>query len=94
MKKVKIRGLASTAGWIFFVWGALVALKGFWDLFIGEPEANIYSPEKWQFISRKQWMTWSGFEVTYGIACLGVAYLLWRYSKRLPEYLEKPVSKS
>lgn len=89
MEKIKIRGLVYCAGWIFIVWGSLVAIKGFWDIFWGEPEANLYSLNKWEFISQKQWLTWAGFEITYGLACIAVAYALWKYSKRLPEYIER-----
>jgi hypothetical protein len=91
MKKIKIRGLALSAGWIFLIWGALVALKGFWDVFWGEPEANFYSSAKWEFISKHQWLTWSGFEITYGVACIGVAYLLRKYAQYLPDYIEKNI---
>ena len=87
--KIKIRGLVTTAGWIFFAWGAIITVKGIWDLFWGEPEANIYSRFKWEFVTRHQWLTWSGFEVTYGIACAAIALLLWRYSKKVPEYITK-----
>ncbi len=89
MKKFKIRGLVTSACWIFFSWGAIIVLKGIWDLFWGEPEANIYSRYKWEYISQHQWLTWSGFEVTYGLACLGTAYLLRKYSERVPEYITK-----
>lgn len=89
MQKVKIKGLAVSAGWIFVVWGTLVLIKGFYDLFWGEPEANYFSPQKWDFISQRQWLTWSGFEVTYGLACIGIAYLVREYAKRLPEYIER-----
>ena len=87
MKKIKIQGLAVIACWIFLVWGALITIKGFWDVFLGEPEANYYSPNKWDFISQKQWLTWSGFEITFGLACAGIAYLLWKYSRHLPKYI-------
>ena len=89
MKKIKIRGLVICSGWIFVVWGFVVSIKGFWDVFVGEPEANLYSPNKWEFISKKQWLTWSGFEITYGLACIAIAYVLWNYAKRLPEYIER-----
>jgi hypothetical protein len=90
MEKIKIRGLVRSAGWLFIIWGAVVTAKGFWDAFFGEPESNLYSPEKWEFITRHQWLTWSGFEITYGLACMGIALLLWRYAVRLPEYRERP----
>jgi len=90
MEKIKVRGLVRIAGWIFICWGAVAALKGFWDAFLGEPEANLYSPKPWEFISRNQWFTWAGFEITYGLACIAIAFLLWKYAVRLPEYMERP----
>lgn len=57
---------------------------------MGEPEANLYSPVKWQFVTREQWLRYSGFELTYGLACLGLAVLLWRYSRFLPEWIQRP----
>ena len=89
MRKIKIRGLLQISGWIFLIWGLIVSIKGFWDVFLGEPEANFYSQAKWEFVTRTQWLNWSGFEITYGIACMAVALLLWNYSKTLPEYIEK-----
>jgi hypothetical protein len=91
MEKIKIRGLAVCAGWIFAVFGIIVALKGFWDVFFGEPEANYFSQSKWEFVSRQQWFTWSGFEITYGVSCIAIAYLLIRYAQRLPEYIERKI---
>ena len=87
MEKIKLRGLPVISGWIFVFFGVIVTLKGFYDSFFGEPEANIYSLKKWDFISKQQWLTWSGFEIAYGLACMGVAYFLMEYSKRLPEYI-------
>ncbi|MBN1824398.1 MAG: hypothetical protein JW803_08775 [Endomicrobiales bacterium] len=89
MEKIKVRGLVRSAGWIFVAWGGLVAVKGFWDVFLGEPEANYYSLNKWDFVSQKQWLTWSGFEITYGLACVAIALVLWKYAPRLPEFIEK-----
>jgi len=89
MKKLKIRGLAVCASWILAVWGTLVSVKGFWDVFFGEPESNYYSQTKWEFISQKQWLTWSGFEITYGITCISIAYLLVKYAEKLPEFIER-----
>lgn len=86
-EKIKIKGLGMAAGWIFFCWGALVAVTGLYHAFFGEPEANYYSPEKWDFVTQTQWMRWSGFEMTYGLSCIGIALLCWEYSKRLPEWI-------
>ena len=75
---------------IFTGWGGLVALKGLWDLFGGEPEANLYAPAKWAFVTEPQWMRWAGFELTYGLACLGLAWYCRRWAHRLPETIERP----
>jgi len=89
MEKIKIRGLVFSAGWIFLTWGMIITLKGFWDTFLGEPEANLYSPHKWEFITKSQWFNWAGFEITYGIACIFIACALKAYAARVPEYIEK-----
>jgi hypothetical protein len=86
-KVIKVRGLVRTAGWLFCVWGAVIASKGFFDLLWGEPEANFYSPRPWEFVSRAQWLNWSGFEVIYGMACVGIAWLLWKYAAYVPEQI-------
>ena len=86
-EKIKIRGLVRTAGWIFNLWGGVVAFKGLYDSFFGEPDANFYSPEKWQFVTQEQWLRWSGFEITYGLACIAVGVLGWEIGKRLPEWI-------
>jgi hypothetical protein len=89
MEKIKIRGLVHSAGWIFFIWGVLVTVKGVWDVFWGEPEANLYSPHKWEFVSQAQWLNWAGFEIAYGLACIGIAYLLREYAVFVPEHIDK-----
>ncbi len=89
-EKIKIRGLARIPGWIFILWGSLIALTGLYHAFFGEPEANYYSPEKWDFVTQEQWLRWSGFEFTYGLACIGIGLLCWEYAKRLPEWISRP----
>ncbi len=89
MEKIKIRGLLHIAGRIFFIWGVFVSLKGVWDAFIGEPEANYFSQHKWEFVTRQQWFTWSGFEIAYGAACILTALILFHYAKRLPLFIER-----
>jgi hypothetical protein len=89
MEKIKIRGLVRSAGWIFLLWGAVIAVKGVRDILFGEPEANYFSPQKWEFISLQQWHTWSGFEIIYGLASVAIAIILWKYAPRLPEYIER-----
>ena len=90
MEKIKIKGLPRIAGAILGVWGAVVACKALYDLFAGEPEANIYSPAPWQFVSQEQWLRYGGFELAYGLACAGLAWWLFRYSRLLPEWIERP----
>jgi|GEM_PF-825387 len=86
---IKIKGLARLAAAIFAGWGGLVAFKGLYDLFVGEPEANLYSPVKWAFVSEAQWLRWSSFELMYGLACLALAWYCVRWSRRLPEHVER-----
>ena len=92
MEKIKIKGLARMAGWMFYAWGGLVAFKGLYDAFFGEPEANLYSPEKWQFVTQRQWARWSGFEMAYGLACVGLGLACWVAAKRLPDWTLRPKS--
>ena len=86
-EKVRIRGLARIAGWIFVVWGSVVGFVGLYHAFFGEPEANYYSLTKWEFVTQEQWLRWSGFEAAYGVACIGLGLLAWEYAKRLPEWI-------
>jgi hypothetical protein len=83
--KIKIRGLFRIAGWILVGWGSGMSFLGLVHAFFGEPEANIYSLEKWQFVTQEQWLRWSGFEMTYGLACIGIALVVWELAKRFPE---------
>lgn len=91
-EKVKIRGLVQLSAWMFGVWGALVAPKGLVDLLGGEPEANLYAPRPWGFVTREQWFRYAGFELVYGLACLALAVLLWRYASKLPKFVERRAS--
>lgn len=94
MEKVKIRGLAKLTAAILAVWGAAVALKSLYDLSIGEPEANLYAPQKWAFVTEEQWLRYGGFELAYGLACLALAWAAYRYARFLPETLSRPKSQS
>ena len=87
---IKIRGLARLAAAIFAGWGGLVALKGLWDLFAGEPEANLYAPAPWAFVTQAQWLRWAGFELCYGLALVGLAWYCLRWGRRLPETISRP----
>lgn len=90
MERIKIRGLAHGTAVAFAVWGLVVAAKGLFDLFLGEPEANRYSARPWEFITREAWLRYGGFELVYGLACLGLAWALWRYARFLPEAISRP----
>ncbi|MBI5631438.1 MAG: hypothetical protein HY921_11205 [Elusimicrobia bacterium] len=89
-ERIKIRGLARLASGFFCLWGAVVSLKALYDLFLGEPEANLYAPEKWAFVTQEQWLRYSGFELAYGLACLALALYLARCSRFLPETMDRP----
>lgn len=91
METIKIRGLARLASAIFAGWGGLVCLKGLWDLFLGEPEANLYAPARWAFVTQEQWLRYAGFELAYGAACLALAWYCRRWGARLPETIERPL---
>jgi hypothetical protein len=71
------------------LWGGLVALKGLWDCFWGQPEANFFSPHPWEFVTREQWSRYAGFELTYGVACaaLGWGLMKWAQAQRLPTHI-------
>ena len=84
-QRINIRGVPRIAAWIFGVWGAVVVPKSVYDLFRGTPEANLYAPAPWAFVTREQWLRYAGFELFYGLCCLGLAYFLFRYSLLLPE---------
>ena len=90
MEQIKIRGLVKISGALFAVWGAAVTVKGVYDRFLGgEPEANRYAPAPWAFVTREQWARYAGFELAYGLACLALAFLLFHYSRFLPETVER-----
>ena len=88
-EKIKIAGLARLAAWIFGVWGAVVTLKALYDLFAGEPEANLFAPRKWAFVSQEQWLRYGGFELAYGLALLGLAFYAMKFSRLLPEVVTR-----
>lgn len=90
LEKIKIRGLVRTSGWIFLLWGTVIAVKGLLDAFWLEPEANYYSLKKWEFISIDQWIRYATFEVVYGFACIVISGLIFEYSKRVKEYILRP----
>ena len=67
-----------------------MGFKSLYDLFWGEPEANLYSPTPWAFVTRVQWLRYAGFELTYGLAAGALAVFLFRYSRFVPETLRRP----
>lgn len=85
METIKIRGLARISAWMFAVWGALIALKGLYDIGWGQPDANQYAPAPWAFVSQEEWLRYAGFETLYGAACGAVSWYLFRLSRFLPE---------
>jgi len=82
--------LARLAAAAFSVWGAIVTLKAVYDLFIGEPEANLYAPRKWEFVSQEAWLRYGGFELAYGLALLALSWFVLKYSRFLPEVVQRP----
>jgi hypothetical protein len=89
VEKIKIRGLAHISSWILGGWGAVVFLKSLYDLSVGEPEANLYAPQKWAFVTQEQWRRYAGFELCYGLALLALAWSLRRYARLLPEFVSR-----
>ncbi len=89
-ERIKIAGLARLAAWIFGVWGGVAAAKGLYDLFAGEPESNLFSPRRWDFVTQEQWLRYGGFELAYGLALLGLAWYCLEFSRFLPETIERP----
>jgi hypothetical protein len=92
MQKVAVAGLARLAGGILWVWGGCAGAKGAWDCVGGQPEANFFSPRPWLFVTQAQWARYAVFEVVFGIVCVGLGWAAWRYSRRLPEWVERKVS--
>lgn len=88
-EKIAVRGLARLAGWAFVAWGAIIVLKGLWDCFLGQPEANYFSSRPWEFVTREQWLRYAGFELAYGLACLALGRAAWAFARRLPEWVER-----
>jgi hypothetical protein len=91
VETIKIRGLARLAAAMFAGWGGLVLFKGAYDLFLGgQPEANLFAPEPWAFVTREQWARYAVFECVYGLSCLALAYWCVLWSRRLPKTVRRP----
>ncbi|MEK7233663.1 MAG: hypothetical protein AAB268_07600 [Elusimicrobiota bacterium] len=86
---IKIKGLARLTAAFFAGWGGLAAVKGVYDLLGGEPEANIYAPKAWAFVSRAQWSRFALFELVYGLSCVALAWYCLRWSRRLPTTIQR-----
>ena len=67
----------------------MILLKGLYDLGWGEPDANLYSPAKWAFVSLEQWRRYSRFELVYGVACCLIAAYLLRLARFVPETIKR-----
>jgi hypothetical protein len=89
VERIKIRGLARISSSLLGLWGAAVTAKSLYDLFKGEPEANLYAPRPWAFVTEDQWLRYAGFELAYGLALLALAWAVWRYARFLPEIVER-----
>jgi len=83
-KRVAVRGVVRFPSVLFFLVGGGAALKGIWDSFFGAPEANVFSPVPWSFVTREEWLRFAGFELAFGLACVGVGLTLWVWSRELP----------
>ncbi|MBI4060850.1 MAG: hypothetical protein HY403_05410 [Elusimicrobia bacterium] len=89
IETIKIRGLARLAAAIFAGWSGLAAFKGVYDLLGGEPEANLYAPKAWAFVTRAQWTRFALFELAYGLSCVALSWYCLRWSRRLPETIQR-----
>lgn len=89
METIKIKGLARLAAAMFAGWGGLALFKGVYDLLGGEPEANVYAPAAWAFVTKAQWARYAAFEALFGLSLLGLAWYCLAYGKRLPETVRR-----
>lgn len=71
MNKEEIKGLSRIAGWIFIIFGTLVVIKGFLDIFILSPSS--------EFVSIDNWMQYALFEAVYGIACVCIGLVVFKF---------------
>jgi len=75
-RRENIKGLTGIAGWIFLVWGVIVAGKGVLDAFVLKPDS--------EFVTLRQWVfRWAPFEIVYGLACVLAGIACFEYSKRM-----------
>ena len=88
-EKVAVAGLARFAGAFFFSCGAIAATKGVWDFAWGRPEARFFSVRPWSIVTQPQWTRFAGFELAFGLVCLGLGWVAWRLSRRLPPWTER-----
>lgn len=71
----EIRGLLKLAMWLFYIWGILVTAVGILRLL------NINKPDS-EFVTAADWLRFSVFQVTYGMVCVGVGYLIYLYLQK------------
>ena len=81
MQKIKYRAVFKSSGWIFTVWGMIVVMKGLYDVFVGLPES--------EFVPLTNFSKYAGFEVVYGLACILAGLVIFEFSKKVPEILER-----
>ena len=84
MQKIKYRAVFKSSGWIFTVWGMIVVMKGLYDVFVGLPES--------EFVPLANWSKYAGFEVVYGLACIMMGLVIFEFSKKVPEIIERETS--
>ncbi len=73
--KKEIRGLVKLAGWAFYGWGVLVTIFGFLRLLgVNKPDS--------EFVTAADWLRFGVFQITYGMVCVGVGYLLFLFMKK------------
>ena len=73
MQKREARGLTQIAGWIFVIIGVLVVIQGFLDIFILSSDS--------EFVSLVNWRRYALFEVIYGVACISIGMVIFKFVK-------------
>ncbi|MBL8023515.1 MAG: hypothetical protein JNK54_04430 [Elusimicrobia bacterium] len=90
-EKVAVAGLARVAAYLFWAVGGIALGKGLWDMVSGQPEANLFTPQAWSIIARIEWSRFAIFEAVFGLANGGLGVSVWVFSRRLPEWVKRPV---
>lgn len=90
-EKVAVAGLGRMAARILGGVGILGATKGMWDVAVGVPESVYFSSAPWAIVSKAAWIRFALFEIVFGLSCVWVGRVVWLFSRRLPEWFERPV---